>query len=304
MSKYKVWLFLVLCNLFWAGNYIFGKFVVSEMTPLGLTFTRWLFASMILLVIAHSCEKPKWGKVLKNWPSMLGLAVFGMIAYNLMLYYALHFTSPTNASLVNAFSPGLIAVVSALYLREKVSWIQFSGILVSFLGVLLIMTKGHLLQLFNMQYNFGDVLMILAVISWTIYSMIGKKLTSVPLITSTALSGIFAAVIMAPFALSQGLNLAHLSTVAVTGVAYISIFPSVCSFIFWNIGVKEIGASKAGIFMNLNPVFTAIISWMLGQRITNVQILGGLLVFTGVYITTGLLEKTFLNKSIRNVCNE
>ncbi len=296
MSKYRVWLLLVLCNLFWAGNYVFGKFVVSEMTPLGLTFTRWLFASVILMVTAHFWEKPEWSKVLKDWPSLIGLAVFGLMGYNLLLYYALHFTSPTNASLVNSFNPGLIAVVSAVYLREKVSRMQVFGILVSFLGVLSIMTNGNLLKVFTMNYNSGDVLMILAVISWTVYSMIGKKLTSVPPITSTALSGVIAALIMAPFALSQGLDLASLSPVAMTGVAYIAIFPSVCSFIFWNLGVREIGASKAGIFLNLNPVFTASISWLLGQRITAVQVLGGLLVFAGVYITTGMFGKTILRK--------
>jgi drug/metabolite transporter (DMT)-like permease len=296
MSKYRVWLLLVLCNLFWAGNYVFGKFVVSEMTPLGLTFTRWLFASVILMVTAHFWEKPEWSKVLKEWPSLIGLAVFGLMGYNLLLYYALHFTSPTNASLVNSFNPGLIAVVSAVYLREKVSRMQVFGILVSFLGVLSIMTSGNLLKVFTMHYNSGDVLMILAVTSWTVYSMIGKKLTSVPPITSTALSGVIAALIMAPFALSQGLDLASLSPVAMTGVAYIAIFPSVCSFIFWNLGVREIGASKAGIFLNLNPVFTASISWLLGQRITGVQVLGGLLVFAGVYITTGMFEKTILRK--------
>jgi drug/metabolite transporter (DMT)-like permease len=298
MSKYKVWFLLVLCNLFWAGNYVFGKFVVTEMTPLSLTFTRWLFASAILLVIANFWEKPDWGRVLKNWPSLIGLALFGLAAYNMLLYYALHFTSPTNASLVNSFNPGLIAVVSAIYLREKVTRTQVLGILVSFLGVLSIMTKGNLLQVFTMQYNIGDVLMILAVAAWTIYSMIGKKLTSVPPITSTALSGVIASAIMAPLAISQGFDLTHLSAVALTGIAYIAIFPSVFSFIFWNIGIKEIGPSKSGIFLNLNPVFTAAISWLLGQRITNVQVLGGLLVFAGVYITTGMFEKSFLSKPV------
>jgi drug/metabolite transporter (DMT)-like permease len=289
MSKYRVWLLLVLCNLFWAGNYVFGKFVVSEMTPVGLTFTRWLFASVILLGIAHFWEKPQWREVARNWPSLIGLAVFGIAAYNSLLYYALNFTSPTNASLVNSFTPGLIAVVSAVYLREKVSRIQGFGISVSFLGVLVIMTKGNLLQVFAAQYNTGDLLMILAVVAWTIYSMIGRKLIAVPPITSTALSGMIAAVIMAPFALSQGLDLSNLSAVAAAGVAYITIFPSVCSFIFWNIGVREIGASKAGVFLNLNPVFTAAMSLALGQTITTVQILGGLLVFLGVYITTGMI---------------
>lgn len=297
MSKYRVWLLLVLCNLFWAGNLVFGKFVVAEMTPVGLTFTRWLFASIILIFIAHIIEKPKWNTVFKEWPSLIGLAIFGIVAYNSVLYYALYFTSPTNASLVNSFNPGVIAVASAIYLREKISRIQGLGILVSLLGVLVIMTKGNLLQIFVTHYNKGDLLMIVAIILWTVYSIIGKKLTTIPPIASTAVSGLIAAIIMAPFAIAQGIDYAKLSTIAVTGVAYITIFPSIFSFIFWNMGVREIGASKAGVFLNLSPVFTAAISWALGQKITIVQVLGGLLVFLGVYITTGMFEKNFIYKS-------
>lgn len=110
------------------------------------------------------------------------------------------------------------------------------------------------------------------------------------------MSGLIAAVIIAPFALSQGLDFRNLSSLAVTGIAYITVFPSICSFIFWNKGVSEIGASKAAVFLNLNPVFTAAISWALGQRITSVHVLGGLMVFAGVYVTTGMFGKTFLSK--------
>ncbi|HYF84263.1 MAG TPA: DMT family transporter [Clostridia bacterium] len=297
MSKSRVWLLLVLCNLFWAGNFVFGKFVVAEMPPISITFTRWLFASIILIGIAHFIEKPKWNTVFKEWPSLTGLAILGIVGYNSVLYYALNFTSPTNASLVNSFNPGLIAVASAIYLREKIPRIQVLGILVSFLGVFVIMTKGNLLQIFATQYNKGDLLMIGAIIMWTLYSMISKKLTTIPPITSTAVSGLIAVILMAPFAIAQGIDYAKLSTIAVTGIAYITIFPTICSFIFWNIGVREIGVSKAGVFLNLNPVFTAVISLALGQKITIVQVLGGLLVFLGVYITTGMFEKNFIHKS-------
>jgi drug/metabolite transporter (DMT)-like permease len=92
---------------------------------------------------------------------------------------------------------------------------------------------------------------------------------------------------MAPFAIYQGIDLRALSPIVWTGISYITIFPSVFSFIFWNIGIKELGANKTAIFLNLIPVFTAIISWSLGNEITTAQLLGGLLVFLGVYVTTG-----------------
>lgn len=296
MSKYKVWLLLVLCNLFWAGNYVFGKYVVAEMAPLHITFTRWLLASVILIGIAHFAEKPKWNMVLKQWPSLTGLAILGIVGYNSLLYYSLNFTSPTNAALVNALNPGMIAIASAFYLREKITRIQCFGILVSLLGVLLIMTDGNLLQIFTTHYNKGDLMMIVAIIAWTFYSIISRRLSDTPPITATAVSGVIAVIIMAPVAAIQGIDFSNLSTLAVTGIAYITMFPTVCSFIFWNLGVKAIGASKAGIFLNLNPVFTALISWIIGEKITAVQVLGGLLVFLGVYVTTGMLEKSMARK--------
>lgn len=296
MSKYRVWLLLVLCNLFWAGNYVFGKFVVAEMTPINITFTRWLLASAILLAIAHFVEKPEWNTVLKEWPSLAGLAIFGIVGYNSLLYYSLNFTSPTNAALVNSLNPGMIAVASAIYLREKISRIQGLGILVSLLGVFIIMTNGNLLQIFVTHYNKGDLLMIIAIIAWTFYSIISRILTSIPPITATAVSGLIAVIIMAPVVIIQGIDITNISAVAVTGIAYITIFPTICSFIFWNMGVRAIGAGKAGVFLNLNPVFTAIISWIIGEKITAVQVLGGLLVFLGVYITTGMFAKNFTHK--------
>lgn len=286
MKKYKVWILLVLCVLFWSGNYIFGSLVVNELTPVGLTFIRWLFASVILLFIAQKLEKPDWKEVYKQWPKILGLSLFGIIGYNLLLYYALYYTSPLNASLVNSFNPALIAITSAFYLREKITRYHIFGIIISFLGVFVVLTKGNLLQAFSMQYNKGDLLIIAAIVAWTAYSMIGKKLTTIPPITSTGVSGLLAAMILFPFAMTNGVDYFNISTLSLIGAIYIILFPSLCSFVFWNIGVREIGAGNAGVFLNLNPVFTAAISWAMGKTITWVQLAGGLLVIMGVYVTT------------------
>lgn len=288
MNKYKVWILLVLCNLFWAGNYVFGKYVVGEMTSLWITFSRWLLASFILIAAAAVLEKPDWRKALKEWQILTAMAVVGVIAYTIILYEALNYTSSTNAALVSALNPAVMAVFAALFLKEKISKVQGVGIGVSLVGVFVILTKGNLGQIFQMQYNIGDLMMLAAIVVWTIYSIIGKRLKGVPTITATALSSAIASLLMAPFALYEGIDIGALSPIAWTGIIYITIFPSVCSFIFWNIGVRELGANKTAIFLNLIPVFTAIISWTLGNEITSAQIIGGLLVFAGVYVTTGL----------------
>jgi drug/metabolite transporter (DMT)-like permease len=134
--------------------------------------------------------------------------------------------------------------------------------------------------------------MLAAVFVWTAYSLISKKLQTPP-ITATAVSSALAVIMMMPFAASQGINFAAIKPLALGGIIYIILFPSVCSFVFWNLSVKAVGASKCGVFLNLVPVFTAIISVMLGENITLAQLFGGLAVFLGVYLTTGLLDKWF-----------
>jgi len=291
MSKYRVWLILVITNLFWAGNYVFGKYVITEMSPLLITFSRWVLALIFLCPIAYFIEKPKWKLIRKAWLSLVSMGVLGILGYNMFLYSALEYTSATNAALVSALNPAVIVLFSVVLLREKISRFQTLGIVVSLLGTLVVITQGNLGQILQRGYNKGDLLMLAAVVVWTLYSIIGRRLTIIPPITATAVSALMATIIMIPLVLIQGVDITKIGPLAVTGILYMAIFPSLFSFIFWNISVRKIGISQAGIFLNLIPVFTAIISGMLGERITGTQVLGGALVFMGVYLTSGMLDR-------------
>ncbi|KJR47134.1 Permease of the drug/metabolite transporter (DMT) superfamily [Desulfosporosinus sp. I2] len=293
MSKYRAWLLLVATTLFWAGNYVFGKFVIIEMTPLWITFSRWLLALLLLIPIACFLEKPKWKMVKKAWIPLISMGVLGSVGYNLVLYSALAYTSPTNAALVSALNPAVIVLFSVFLLHERITWLQTSGIVLSLIGAFVLITQGNFGQLLQHEYNKGDVFMLGAVVIWTLYSIIGRRLISVPPITATAVSAVFATLLLAPFAIAQGIDVTKISPLTMTGILYIAIFPSVFSFIFWNMSIRAIGISQAGIFLNLIPVFTAIISWILGERTTGTQVLGGSLVFLGVYLTSGMLNHRF-----------
>lgn len=285
MKKHIVILFLVLANIFWAGNYIFGKYVVAELTPLQMTFSRWSIAAILLFPIAQWIEQPNWRDVWSRWKILLVMSLTGIIAYNYLLYEALRYTSSLNASLVNAVNPVLIALFSALILKEKIPLKNKLGLLVSLCGVLLVLTKGQVLQIFRLEYNTGDLLMILAILVWTFYSILGKKILSIPPISATAVSVLIALIILLPFVLYTGLQIPH-SSQALVGIIYMGLFPSVGAFVFWNIGIRQMGPGRAGIFMYLITVFTAIIGLILGQPITFIQISGGLLVFIGLYLSS------------------
>jgi drug/metabolite transporter (DMT)-like permease len=296
MGKYRAWWLLVFCNLFWAGNYVFGKYVVTVMSPLWLTFTRWVLALIILIPLAHFLEKPDWRQAAKSWIPLSLMGLLGVIGFNVLLYSSLEFTSATNAALVTALNPGAIVLFSFFLLREKISGTQSAGFLLSLFGVLVILTKGNVGQIFQTEYNRGDLLVVVAVLVWTLYSIIGKRITGIPPVTATAASTLLATLMMLPFAIAQGIDVTTIDPLAITGVLYIVLFPSICSFVFWNISVRAVGASQAGIFLNLIPVFTAIISVILGESITQAQVWGGLLVFIGVTFASGMVNRQWNKK--------
>ncbi|THE08848.1 DMT family transporter [Bacillus timonensis] len=286
MKKYYILLFLIFANLFWAGNFVFGKYVVTELAPLQMTFARWLIAFFLLIPIAYFVEHPTWKSVWKEWKILLTMAVLGVVGYNSLLYIALQYTTPVNASLVNAINPVVIFLLSALFLKERISFRRGLGLFISLFGVLLVLTNGHLQQIFHINYNQGDLLMLVAILAWTFYSLIGKKLRTVPPISATAVSVFLGLLILFPFIIFSGIHYPLHNKKVVIGLLYFGIFPSVGSFIFWNVALRHIDASQAGVYMNLIVVFTVIISFLLGQQITLIQIIGGILVFIGVYLTT------------------
>lgn len=285
MKKSFVILFLILANLFWAGNYVFGKYVVNEMSPLQMTFTRWILAIFLLFPIAHLIERPDWKKVWQQWKVLLIMGILGIISYNFFLYWALEYTTSMNAALVNSINPAVIVLFSSLLLKERISLKNGIGLVISLFGVLLVLTKGHLQQILHLEFNKGDLLMIVTILIWTFYSIIGKKLKSIPPISATVVSVLLGLVSLLPFVIFSDFNY-DLSTPAIVGILYIAIFPSVGSFIFWNSALRHINASQAGIYLNLIAVFTAFLSLLLGQPITIVQVIGGILVFIGVYLSS------------------
>ncbi|MFX3616486.1 MAG: DMT family transporter [Sporolactobacillus sp.] len=285
--KYKAWILLVLCNLFWAGNMVFGRYSTAEFPPVWVTFLRWIIALFFLIPMAHFIEKPSWFQVWKKyWFLILLMSVTGIAIYNFLTYTALQYTSPTNGSLINSLTPALIMIFSLIFLHERISGIQIMGLILSFFGVLIVLTKGDLLQVFNNHYNRGDGIMILAILFWTTYSLISKKAKNIPSITLVTLTAIVGSFIMLPFLFFQPLHFERITSLGIVGILYLGIFPSVFSFIFWNKGIHRLGATSAGVSMNLIPIFTAIIVLILGRGLMISQVLGGFIVIIGMVLTS------------------
>ncbi|MEW9667437.1 DMT family transporter [Ammoniphilus sp. 3BR4] len=289
MSKGWAWILLILCNLFWAGNYIVGKLMVISVSPFWITLLRWSIALLFLIPLAYFFEKPNWTQITKYWLSLALMGALGVVGFTLICYAALEYTTPTNAAFVEALIPAMVVVFSVLFLQEKISFSQIIGFVLSCLGVIILLTKGDLEQVIRMEFNKGDLMMLAAVLAWVFYSIIGKKV-EVPPMTTTAVSSSLGVILLLPFAFFQEGSGMEWNFLTIAGILYMAFFASVASYLFWNVSVRIIGPSQSSVFLNLVPIFTVLMSLALGDTITRSQIAGGVFVLTGVYLTTGMLD--------------
>jgi drug/metabolite transporter (DMT)-like permease len=262
---------------------------MASMTPIDLTFWRWALAAVPLLVLAHLVERPDWAASLRRWPVLLLLSMLGMTAYTLLLYSALEHTSALNASLIGAANPALILVLSVVLLGDRPRPLSWFGIGLGLVGVLLVLTGGDPRRLLGFGVNTGELLMLAAITTWAFYTIIAGRL-NLPVITATAIQVAMAVALLAPVALASGVRLP--ATAAESwSVAFIALFPSLGAYLLWNLALKTTTAANAGNYLNLIVVFTAVITLLLGDPITIPQILGGILVISGVLLT-GLRRPT------------
>ncbi len=283
MSRGTIYLFLALANLFWAGNYVFGEFVTREISPVSLTFFRWAFAFVPLIGLAWLVERPDWRAAAREWKLHLVQSLLGLTGYTLLLYAGLGLSGAITASVISAINPATIALAAAILLHERLRPMQAVGIGVAFVGVTIVLTGGDIRQLLSQGFGAGDLLIVGSVLAWTMYSLLARRLGTPP-ITATAVQATFAVVTMLPLIAVTGVSLPS-STEGMLGLAYIVVFPSMAGYALWNIGAAGVGPSRAGIFLNLLPVFTVLIALGFGSALELPVVIGGVLVLAGVYLT-------------------
>jgi drug/metabolite transporter (DMT)-like permease len=242
-----------------------------------------VFAAVPLVLIAWMIERPDWRLALREWKLHLVQSLLGLTGYTLLIYAALMLTGAVKASVISAINPATIALAAAILLHERLNRVQVAGIVVAFVGVTIVLTGGDLGALVAQGFSAGDLLVIGSVLTWTFYSLISRRLRT-PAITATAVQAVFAVVTMLPLVAITGVGLPT-EPAGMLGLAYIVVFPSIAGYALWNIGTSKVGPAKAGVFLNLLPVFTVIIALAFGATLEPAAAIGGLLVIAGVYLT-------------------
>ncbi len=284
------YLLLIYATLFWAGNFTFGKALVEYIPPFTLSWMRWGISFLVFLPFAWKELQQTYKVLLLNWKLIFLMALTGLAMFNSLTYLAMQFTSSINAALMNSFTPVLVALMSLFFLKESLNLRQWGGISLSLTGVLWIISRGNWEDIFSLQFNQGDLSMGVAIIGWAVYSLVMKKYGSdLPAKSGFLASIAVATLILMPFAGYETLALPgwHLPTVHWLSVLYVSIFPSVISFICWNKALLAVGPAKASTYLHFIVLFASVFGVIfLGEVIMVSQIMGGILIISGVYIVT------------------
>ncbi|MFY0759973.1 DMT family transporter [Metabacillus dongyingensis] len=290
MNKRNPYFLLVLATILWGGNFVIGRAITDSMPPFTLSLLRWCTAFIIFLPFAWPHLKKEHAQLKKNWHILILMSITGIAGFNSLLYLALHYTTSINASLVNTSTPIVIYILSFFILREQLNRNQMIGTVLSIAGLFFILSKGSLAVLVNFSFNFGDFIVLAAVVCWSIYSILIKRYTGILPGYSTFLVCIAVGIlVLLPFAFYETfiLNIPILwSSSSVFTILYTGVFASIVAFISWNTAVVRVGANKAGIFLNLIPVFAVIFAVLfIGEKIMWYQLAGGLSVIAGVYLS-------------------
>ncbi|PCD84748.1 EamA family transporter [Lysinibacillus fusiformis] len=290
MVKLYMGLMLV-TSLLWGGNFVVAKTLVAHASPMTLTTVRWLIAVIVLVPLVWWKEKklvpPKQAIV-----PLLLMGVTGVALFNIFQFLALELTTSTNAGLISTMNTISIALFSFVLLKEKITKWQLSAMVLSLFGVVLVLSKGDWQLLLDFQSNTGDLWMLAAVCVWGLYSVCSKwaMQTASPLM-ATLYAGVFGVLLLLPFT-SADFTFTNVNTSFILSMLYTGIISTVVCMVFWNIGVQKLGATTSGIFLNFNPIFTALLAYLfIGENMSWLQGIGGLIVIMGCYLFTHFKTK-------------
>ena len=281
---------LIASSLFWSGNFFTGKIAsLYDLTPFKLSFLRWSLAFLLLLPFTYKKIIIDCNIYKKNLPYFIVTSILGVTIFNSFTYLSLQTSMVINSSIMASITPLLIIFFSWLIFKTQTYFMQFFGIILSIIGVLLIISKANLNNLINLDFTIGDLWMLAAVFSWGLYSVLLKKIDSNLSQLATLEVMIFIGLIFIfPFYFFESLNNSFLPKDfnEILMITYVAIFASITSFFAWNKGVSIVGANKASLFLHLIPVFSSMWAILfLGEIFSFFHLLGTVFIIFGIVLS-------------------
>ena len=281
---------LILTTIFWSGNFIVGKAAsMFQIPPFSLNFYRWFFAGLILFPFTFNEILNKKNYILENLGFFIILGITSITIFNSIVYYSLYYTQVISGVLMISTIPVWIIFISTILKIEKSNIFQIFGVILSLTGVIFIITKADLRLIKNLEFNKGDLTMVIAMFAWALYSALLKKkkyeISQIALLQVVIISGLVFLVPIYFIEMSLG-NLITLDKPFYLTLAYVVIFPGLASFFFWIKGISIIGANRAGVFLHLMPIFGAIMAIIIfDEKFMFYHFLGALFIIAGITLS-------------------
>jgi drug/metabolite transporter (DMT)-like permease len=291
MNKpWVIYVMLALATSSWGSAFIAGNYATRDFEPITVAFLRFFFAAVILLPLMWTMEKNRPRPHGKDWLLFAALGFTGIALYNICFFIATKEAPIVKSSLFIASNPVLIILVSALFLKEKITGRNVIGLALALAGAAVIITEGNFLSLVRAGFEPIDLVLLTAVVCWALYSVLGKvAMQKFSPLVCTTYAVVFGTIMLMPLALMEMTwdQAANATLLTWGSILHMSIIVSVVSFILYYQGIRAIGAGKASLFINLMPVSAVILAViLLGEPLLPVHIAGALLVFAGVTLGT------------------
>jgi drug/metabolite transporter (DMT)-like permease len=292
ISKNKTaYIFLIFATLFWSGNFIVGKAAsLFEIPPFSLNFYRWTFAWLILAPFTLKEIFQKKDYILQNIKLILILGITSITIFNSIVYYSLNFTQVISGVLMISTIPVMIIFFSWIFKIEKTNIYQILGVILSLIGVAIIVTKANFDLLINMNFNKGDLWMVVAMFSWAMYSALLRKkkfeLTQLSLLEVIISAGLIFLIPAYLIEISLGFKL-NLNLPFILTLSYVVLFPGLASFICWIKGIAIIGSNRSGIFLHLMPIFSTVLAMLIfKEKFMNFHLFGAVFIVGGIFLSS------------------
>ena len=291
LKNKAAYVFLIFATLFWSGNFIVGKAAsLFEIPPFTLNFYRWLCAWLILAPFTLSEIFQKRNYILENVKLITILGITSITIFNSIVYYSLNFTQVISGVLMISTIPVMIIFFCWIFKIERTNFYQILGVIFSLLGVIVIVTKADLGKLLNLNFNKGDLWMVVAMFSWAMYSALLRKkkfeLSQISFLQTIISAGLILLLPAYLIEMALGYRL-NINLPFILTLSYVVLFPGLASFFFWIKGISIIGSNRAGIFLHLMPIFSTIMAILIfKEKFMTFHLVGALLIITGIILSS------------------
>ena len=280
-------LLLVLTTLIWAGHSVVARLSVGEIGPMTLTCMRWGLALLPILIAARPSLRRDWPALRANWLYIAAMGALGYTAFNALFYLAAHRTSALNLSIIQGAVPALVLVGARVFLGVRFTSLQALGAVVTMLGVVTIAAQGDLHRLITLAFSSGDLLMVAAVALYAGYTVALRQrplVSGLSLLAGMAVPAFITSVPLMLWEIAAG-GFVWPTAAGILTLVYVALGPAFSSQLFFMRGVELIGPGRAGVFVNLVPVFGAIMAVvLLGEPLAAYHVAALALVVGGIAI--------------------